>query len=142
MLQAVQLYQMAFVSVNRAGVLPNITDVIDAAWQGVEITVFDGLQSGNAQFGDARDLLQGDPFRLTNVSYPPLLKGRSCRSTLRSAAEAAACRAADVLRLFGSLVLRFCLLVIRRNLATGGDGPLMFAMVGGKVGQKVQLFLV
>src|SRR5579862_7251938 len=31
MLQAVQLYQMAFVSVNRAGILPDVADVIDAA---------------------------------------------------------------------------------------------------------------
>jgi len=71
MLQAVQLYQMAFVNINRAGVLPDVADVIDAAGKGVEITVFDGLQSGDAQFGDIRDLFQGDPLVLTNVSEPP-----------------------------------------------------------------------
>src|SRR5277367_5873942 len=73
---------MAFVSVNRAGILADVADVIDAAWKGVEIAVFDGLQGGNAQLGDVRDLLQGDPFGLTNVSYPPLLKRRSRHAPL------------------------------------------------------------
>ena len=52
MLQAVQLYQTAFVGVNRAGELPNVADVVNAAGKSVEIAVFDGFQGGDPQFGD------------------------------------------------------------------------------------------
>ena len=74
MLQAVQLYQMAFISVNRSGVLPNITDIVNAAGQGVEIAVFDGLQRGHTQLGDLGDLFERDPLGLTNVRDAPPLK--------------------------------------------------------------------
>ena len=73
MLQAVQLYQIAFVSVNRPRVLPDVTDVVNAAGQGIEIAVLDGLQGGNPQLGKISDLLQRYPFRLSNGRYAPAL---------------------------------------------------------------------
>ena len=66
MLQAVQLYQKAFVSVNRAGELANVAEVVDAAGQGVEIALFNSLQGGDAQLGDSGDLFERDPFLTSN----------------------------------------------------------------------------
>ena len=66
MLQAVQLYQKALVSVNRAGELANVADVVDAAGQGVEIALFDSLQSGDTQLGDSGDLFERDPLLTAN----------------------------------------------------------------------------
>src|SRR6266478_4793039 len=74
--QAIKLNEVAFVSLNGSGVLPNVANVVNASRQDVEIAVLNRLQRGDFQLGAIGDVLQRDPFRLAKRRDAPTIHAR------------------------------------------------------------------
>src|ERR1700685_1795583 len=54
------------VRANGAGVLPDVTNVINSARQKIEFSILDGLESGYLELGVAGDFFQADSADLTD----------------------------------------------------------------------------
>ena len=66
---AIERQQIGFIELDRARVLPNVTRVINAAGQTLEVSRLDGFEMANAEFCERGDVLQRDTFLLPPGFY-------------------------------------------------------------------------